>query len=320
MVKVSVIVPIYNVETYLEECLEHIRMQTLTDIEVIMINDGSTDNSVEIAEKYVRMDSRFQLVSQNNLGLSVARNVGAQMAKGKYLHFCDSDDYLAEQALELLYHTAEEKDADIVQMASVKFYDGDIIQNNVGEKADLSSNKLRDCYEKLKPGKELMDELLKNKVSPQAQRLFINREYLESSDVCFYPGILHEDNLFFFQIYWNAGRVYWLPEKIYYHRERQGSIMHTEHRKESCEGYAHTFLEMWKQCKENPEVIEKYPNILNYVKFSLAQVVENYKRMGLDERKQIRLLMKIVKSFINEIPIKKSKSTYLFLYAPFLLK
>ena len=102
---ISVIVPVYNVEEYLEECLESIKRQTYTDIEVILVNDGSIDRSKEICERYCEKDSRFKLVSQENKGQSVARNLGMAESKGEFISFVDSDDVLKEDMLEQLINT-----------------------------------------------------------------------------------------------------------------------------------------------------------------------------------------------------------------------
>ena len=111
--KVSVIVPIYNVEKYLRECLDSIQNQTYTDFECIMINDGSVDKSREIAESYLN-DKRFILVNQNNSGQSVARNKGIKMSKGEFLCFVDSDDIINIRLLEILL-AYEKDDYDIIE-------------------------------------------------------------------------------------------------------------------------------------------------------------------------------------------------------------
>ena len=112
MIKISIIVPIYNVEKYLKKCLESLFSQTLKEIEIIAINDGSTDNSYEIAKKYQDKEN-FKLLTQENKGLSYTRNLGLKSAKGKYIMFVDSDDYLDKDVCERLYEFALEKDADI---------------------------------------------------------------------------------------------------------------------------------------------------------------------------------------------------------------
>ncbi|WP_456081310.1 glycosyltransferase family 2 protein [Mediterraneibacter sp.] len=110
---ISVIVPIYNTEQYLKKCLESIRTQTYYDIEVIMIDDGSTDNSRTIANQYVIRDKRFRLFSQNNSGVSKARNKGLELAEGEYILFVDSDDWLEPKMLDILIHNMYKYGVDI---------------------------------------------------------------------------------------------------------------------------------------------------------------------------------------------------------------
>lgn len=98
--KVSVIIPVYNVEKYLESCLESIKSQTFTDYELILINDGSTDESVAIMRRYAKTDARIRIISQSNRGVSAARNLGLSVAEGEYVLFVDSDDTILPDALE----------------------------------------------------------------------------------------------------------------------------------------------------------------------------------------------------------------------------
>ena len=102
MAKVSVIVPVYNVEKYIRKCLDSIVSQTLNDLEIILVNDGSTDTSPAICEEYKRKDERIKMITQKNQGLSAARNAGLKDATGEYVIFIDSDDYIAENMLEIL--------------------------------------------------------------------------------------------------------------------------------------------------------------------------------------------------------------------------
>lgn len=111
---ISVIVPIYNVEEYLKECLESIRQQTFTEIEVILVNDGSTDGSRQICERYCEKDNRFKLINQENQGQSVARNRGVKESIGQFIMFVDSDDVIKENIVEVLFSYMKE-DVDIVE-------------------------------------------------------------------------------------------------------------------------------------------------------------------------------------------------------------
>ena len=113
-IKVSVIVPVYNVEKYLRKCLDSIINQTLKDIEIILVNDGSTDSSLSICEEYAEKDKRIIVISKENAGPSHTRNAGLKTAKGEYISFVDSDDYIEENMLETLYNLGKKSSADIV--------------------------------------------------------------------------------------------------------------------------------------------------------------------------------------------------------------
>ena len=114
MVKVSVIVPVYNGEEFIESCIKDVLNQTLKNIELILINDGSKDSTLEICQKYIEYENRITLINQENKGVSIARNKGINKAKGKYICFIDSDDRIKEDYLENLYNIAEKKDVKIV--------------------------------------------------------------------------------------------------------------------------------------------------------------------------------------------------------------
>ena len=124
---ISVIVPVYNVEEYLEECLESIRQQTFTDIEVILVNDGSTDSSKEICERFCQADSRFKLINQENKGQSVARNRGVAESTGQFIMFVDSDDVVKENIVEVLLSYMK-ADVDLVECNLV--YNQEKLQKN----------------------------------------------------------------------------------------------------------------------------------------------------------------------------------------------
>lgn len=113
MIKISVIIPVYNVELYLSDCLNSVCGQTLQDIEIICIDDGSTDNSSKILKNYAQKDSRICVIRQENRGPSAARNTGIKQAKGEYVSFIDSDDWVSKNFCETLYHMAKKNNADI---------------------------------------------------------------------------------------------------------------------------------------------------------------------------------------------------------------
>lgn len=120
MIKVSVIIPVYNVEEYLKECLDSVINQTLKEIEIICIDDCSTDSSYSILEEYAKKDSRIVLIkNKENMGVGYNRNIGIKEAKGEYIGFIDSDDYISEDYYENLYNTAKKYNSDVVNTLNV---------------------------------------------------------------------------------------------------------------------------------------------------------------------------------------------------------
>ena len=114
MPAVSIVIPVYNIGKYLEKCLDSVVAQTFPDIEIIVVNDGSTDNSPEIIAQYADKDSRIVVIDKSNEGLAYARKSGIEAARGTYIYHLDGDDYLELDAIELLYRKAKEEDADMV--------------------------------------------------------------------------------------------------------------------------------------------------------------------------------------------------------------
>ena len=110
---ITIIIPVYNVEQYLERCLESVIRQSYKNLEIIIVNDGSTDSSLKITDEFKERDHRITVINQSNAGLSAARNTGIAASNGKYLSFVDSDDYIHRQFIELLYLNAEKYKADI---------------------------------------------------------------------------------------------------------------------------------------------------------------------------------------------------------------
>ena len=121
MVEISVIIPVFNVETFLEECLNSIINQSFNDIEIICINDGSTDNSLEILKIYVSEDQRIKVINQKNSGQGFARKVGLKNANGNFILFLDSDDFLELNALELLYNNIQSNQSDVVLFKLIRY-------------------------------------------------------------------------------------------------------------------------------------------------------------------------------------------------------
>lgn len=220
--KVSVIIPVYNTEEYIGPTLESIINQALDDIEIIVINDGSTDNSLRVIEKYKALDNRITIVSQENKGLSLTRNAGINLAKGDYIYFMDSDDLLLENTLKECYEKCTSENLDFV------FFDA----STFGDLQHISIVNYRRTHlieDKVYTGREILLRLFNvNGFLSSACLSFINLAYLKRIGLTFYPKILHEDELFTFQLYLNADRVSFLPEAYFKRRLRGDSIMTTK--------------------------------------------------------------------------------------------
>lgn len=221
MVKVSVVIPVYNVEDYLVECLDSIVNQTLKDIEIICVNDGSTDGSLDILNEYAARDVRFSVYSQENGGHAVATNRGMTYAKGKYLYLMDSDDILkVETALEDTYNIAEEKNLDFVLFQSINYY---MDTNKLIKKENYSMNALADFIgDKVFNWKDIKDYIFTITVTPWSK--LYNREFIERCGAKFPEGLVFEDNVFFWEVLFSAERIYFQREHYFVRRWHSSSF------------------------------------------------------------------------------------------------
>ena len=214
MVKVSVIIPVYNVENYLEFCLDSIINQTLEDIEIICVNDGSTDNSLEILEKYSQNDNRFKVISQKNMGHAVATNNGIDLARGKYLFFMDSDDVLDLTALEKTFLAAEEKDVDFVFFKAINYDDE---KDEYYETKNYSMEAVVDRVgENVFNYDDLKDLSFNMAVTPWTK--LYNKDFIIKNNIRFPEGLIFEDNIVFWESLFNADRIYFLDEFLFTRR------------------------------------------------------------------------------------------------------
>lgn len=231
--KVSIIIPVYNTEKFVEEAVKSIMNQTLLDIEIIIINDGSTDNSLSIIEKLADEDDRIQIHSQKNQGLSITRNQGISFATGKYLYFMDSDDFLEPNALAMCYLKCEENTLDFV------FFDADILNKDTNYNINLNYQR-KECTssDTLYNGIQIFTILIENnKYSPSACLNFINTKFLKRINLLFLPEIIHEDQLFTTLLYLQASRVMCIHKDFFKRRLRDNSIMTSEFSLKNMDSY-----------------------------------------------------------------------------------
>ena len=216
--KVSVIIPVYNVQEYIVECIESVMMQDLKEIEVIVVNDGSADNSISNIQNIIDNNRNIHLINKINGGLSSARNTGLLHAKGEYVLFLDSDDYLKKDFLYKLYNEAIEHDLDIACGGNTRFYVDNTIYPRI-------RNELL-CQSTVISGPEFLLEQLKyNDYRMEVWDDLYKRSFLLENNLFFVEGILYEDEEFTPRALLAAKRVKLVETYGYMYRQRENSIM-----------------------------------------------------------------------------------------------
>lgn len=225
MVKLSIIIPVYNVENYLSRCLESILNQTFNDFEIICVNDGSTDNSLAVLQKFKSNDERIIIIDKKNEGSGVARNVGLSIAKGDYVYFVDGDDWIEENSLDKIVLKADELNTDILIFGGLSYY------NNKGKNGGYSADKLPKQYlNKVFSSKDIKKDIFK--FPSTAWTKLYRREFLLKNNIKFQDIKVGQDQLPFFHSMIKAERIALLPENIYcYRKNRKGSAMTVKKKK-----------------------------------------------------------------------------------------
>ena len=214
-IKVSIIVPVYNVEKYLEECIDSLVKQTLQEIEIICINDGSTDKSNEILNDYKSKDSRIIIIDQDNMGQGTARNRGIEYAHGKYIQFLDSDDFLEQNCCEKLYNIMEQYEVDI---ACFQFY------INYESNLEQEENDITYYSQKYKGLYEIKYDMLQSLDCNCWNKIF-KRSFINDFNIRFPEGVHFEDNVFFWYYMTSAKYIYFIDDKLMTYRRRSNSFM-----------------------------------------------------------------------------------------------
>ena len=215
MAEVSIIVPVYQVEKYIRQCVDSILTQTFTDFELILVDDGSKDKSGQICDEYARMDTRVKVIHKENGGLSDARNKGMDQASGNYFMFVDSDDYIAPTMIECLYKSILSENADIAVCNYLYYFEND-------RKKNFATN----IKSEVLSGAEVFYNR-KNERNYGIWTVAWNKLYKSEAfgNIRFRLGKYHEDEFWANDIYQMDIRVIMIPECLYYYRQRDNSIM-----------------------------------------------------------------------------------------------
>ena len=218
-IAISIIIPVYNVEKYLRECLDSVMEQTFTDFEAICVNDGSTDGSLAILEEYAAKDNRFKIISQVNSGQGKARNEGVKAAVGKYIWFIDSDDWIEPETMQICLDAAEKNDLDELIFDFIPEYEQDTVKKHFSQNSgsvDSSANS----------GKEYFITAVMGGYYYQSPcTRFIKRDFFVQEKLSYMSGVLYEDELLHVKADLLAKRVMYIPAQLYHYRIRSQSTM-----------------------------------------------------------------------------------------------
>lgn len=299
---ISIVVPVYNVKIYLEECINSIIVQSYKNIEIILVDDGSTDESSKMCDEFAKKDNRIKVIHKKNGGLSDARNAGIDIAKGKYICFVDGDDYISKDYIESLYNNLKKYDVDISACGYLEEYDNGKIINRNKKNVKLNLNR-EDALKYL---------CIFGYYSNSACNKLFKIELF--NDIRFPYGEIFEDNKTMYKIFDKIKKLYYNSEEKYYYRQRVGSITKKNNKN----------VEAINSIKIIYEFIEKkYPKLLPYAKQNIVFAymgVYNSEIINAIEKQKLEKLYTDMKSYkmgITYNKLKFNKKIQLILFTNF---
>ena len=241
---ITIVVPIYNVEKYIDNCIQTIINQTYKKLQIILVDDGSTDNCPKICDKYKAQDDRIEVIHKKNGGLSDARNAGIEKAKGKFVCFIDSDDFISYEYIEKLYKLIIKNNADI-SVSNFKRVQ-EFNEEYLKEEKEKST-------EEIYNGKQMIENIYHKKLYVQSTVAW-NKMYKTDlfKEIKFPYGKLHEDEFTTYKLYYNCKKIVMTSEILYYYRYVPDSIMNKKFNKKRLDGIKalEERLEFFKEKKE----------------------------------------------------------------------
>jgi len=274
----SIIVPVYNVENYLKKCLDSIIQQVFDDYEVILIDDGSNDNSLQICEIYASLNKRFKVLTQKNTGVSGARNKGIFNALGKYMWFVDADDYIEENALQKLGDCLKGKKIDMLGFSNYHFFE----ENN-----KINKNSINPTTKILSP-KVFFEQGNVFETTPWI--MVIKTSLIKDNDICFDTElVIYEDNLFMMNCLAKAKLIKYMDDFLYYYLIRKDSLTSkNKSQKIRMIGYL-KLLDFSMEAIQNSD----YKDYWNENIYNLHNsIYELFFKMNLEEREEYNFFIK----------------------------
>lgn len=287
---VTVIVPVYNVELYLEECLRSLISQKIPFEEIILINDGSTDRSKEICDRYCQIFPNIRLISQENRGLGSARNVGIADANGDYIIFVDSDDYVDVDVCKKIKEYLHSYAVDVLYYNASMQYDV-----AASEKAMTHSTEFDYCK---MTGKDYLYQSFPESYSSSACLAAYRTSFLKDSYILFQEKTYFEDNLFSLKVTLEAQSIYCIPDRLYIRRCRADSIMMGDLNEKKCTDMVSVQHSMWKYLREKRIDIENTDFVKRFI-FAGVLYALGYLSQATDEIHGMVQMKKLVYLFFE---------------------
>lgn len=296
-VKISVIVPVYNVENYLRQCLDSIINQTLEEVEIICVNDGSTDKSPQILEEYAQKDERIKIINKENKGLGAARNTGIDHAIGEYIGFVDSDDWIDITMYEKLYKNAKSQNSDIV-MCPVHVFDesaNEIKHNYPYFTLECFDEHFDNCNFNHNKTKDFLFS-----ICVTAWNKIYKTEFLKETNSKFPEGLIFEDNPFFFKTYLKANRVSLIRDFLYFYRiNRLDSILSK---------FDGRFSDLIKIHKLNIDIFNETNKLNDYkiqlLNYIISNVINRYNQINEIDRQKF---YELIKQFFEDMDLENDE-------------
>lgn len=304
MPKISIIIPVYNVAEYLPKCLDSILTQTLSDIEIICINDGSTDNSGDILQNYATKDNRIKIIKQNNQGISAARNAGLKIVQSEYVMFVDSDDYIAPDMAEKLYRTMETDKPDVV-ICSAECVN--LLPKDASPDVIEWQSWLQPWFDEyVKPtGIYDVPKTIKHEFISVVWNKLYKTDIIKNYKIEFPLGLIEEDEYWLWAYMIHCKKYAFINERLYFYVQRSGSIMTTRNGNDKVLDILEIELRIY-------ELVKKYANIKDYQEIladwyirTVKEILEYRKPQNLDA-----LLEKIADYMQNYNSLPSLKSFY----------
>lgn len=303
---ISVIIPAYNVEKYLRQCLESVLNQTYTNYEVIMVDDGSTDSSGMICDEYAEKDSRFFVIHKENGGLSNARNTGYDASHGEYIYFMDSDDWIENTTLEKLIQKASYTNSDFIFFDGKSFDDSD-------KRYNVKQGYIRKRQYDSGSGISVFDELQNSRDFKSAIPTYLwKKSFLDKNKMSFYPGIIYEDMLYSFEAYCKAKTVAHCYEPFYQRRLRSGSIVMSKATKRNFQSACIVLDKVVQIARETG--YKSRSSVISYIARVGIRPIDIYSQLSATDKQECQTEYKQIKDKIKKAKGYGDKALYFRAY------